>query len=179
MMAASQAPAPSPAGGDWSPTPPRAPPPAYQAAAAVTSVAVTSSRLVEAEWYGRDYTKYLLVASTAGGADAPVTSERRFSEIIAFHETFVAPVMSVDRPVLLPPDTDVLAAAAKNDPDIVAARRVAIQHWANSALELGDRLGSQLYTAALQRFLRGGDTELSPVPGPAIWDPAGEWCVRS
>ena len=77
---------------------------------------------------GRDFTKYLMVATTEGGeAASPVTCERRFSEVKRFHDDFVAPVMSLDQPVLLPPDTDIMAAAAKNDHDVVTSRREAIQ----------------------------------------------------
>ena len=69
------------------------PPTAAQTAAAegfnrqrVSAVRVTSSRLCEAAWYERDYTKYRFESSMTAPApgalpDTPASFERRFSEV--------------------------------------------------------------------------------------------------
>eukprot|EP01050_Picozoa_sp_SAG11_P018780 SAG11_NODE_2893_length_2860_cov_8.281420_4_plen_102_part_00 len=60
----------------------------------------------------------------------------------------------------------------KNDIDVVAARQLALEHWAKNALALASRLGSATLDAALQRFLRGGETEFScPVPHASVRPP--------
>jgi hypothetical protein len=155
----------------------------------VTGVHVTGSRVVDPpEFYVRAYTVYSIVCTTEGSAAAPIPSERRFSEIAAFHDAWVQPLMSLDVPVELPSTEAPVDFARKNEADVVAERKIAIQAWANSALAVSRRIGSQVFTTALQLFLRG-----FPSPGPAeaavmrmawepptsTWDPAGAWVFHT
>ena len=108
-------------------------------------------------------------------------SERRFSEIVKFHDAFVTPLQSLDCKVLLPSDLDPVAYLEKNEPDVVAERRIAIQHWANSCLEMASRTGSASFDASLPLFLRGGNA-LEACPKPVAgdpWDPSGEWVFNT
>ena len=51
-----------------------------------SSSSVVIYRIVDGDqFWEREYTKYLLVATTDALGSPPVTSERRFSEIIKFH----------------------------------------------------------------------------------------------
>lgn len=140
------------------------------------------------DFWNRAFTVYSLVASTEGADPKALHSERRFSEVHSFHEAWVKPLMSLDCPVELPSDLEPIAFAKKNDADIVAERKIAIQTWANSALALSKRVDSLVFTTALQLFLRG-----YPSPGPEeavilrnmweppkhVWDPAGAWTFHT
>lgn len=144
----------------------------------VTAVEVTSSRIVPgAAFWEREYTLYFFVSTITGAA--PLTFERRFSEVVRFHDEFVKPVMSFDRPIMLPSDLQPGDFVMKNDEKVVTSRRVSLRHWANSCLEMSNRLGSPQFDSALQLFLRGGDTDMCALPFPEVWDPAGEWVFNT
>ena len=149
----------------------------------------TGSRVIDPpEFWNRKFTVYSLVAATEGEGAKALHSERRFSEIHAFHEAWVVPLMSLDCPVELPSDMEPVSFAKKNDADVVIERRVAIQAWANSCLAMAKRVDSLVFTTALQLFLRG-----YPSPGPEeatilrntweppkhSWDPAGAWIFHT
>jgi hypothetical protein len=149
----------------------------------------TGARVIDPpDFWNRAFTVYSLVATTEGAGATPLASERRFSEVHTFHEAWVVPLMSLDCPVELPSDLEPIAFAKKNDADIVAERKIAIQTWANAALAMSKRVGSQVFTTALQLFLRG-----YPSPGPEeaavmrntweapthTWDPAGAWIFHT
>lgn len=149
----------------------------------------TGSRVIDPpDFWNRAFTVYSLVASTEGEGAKALRSERRFSEIHAFHQAWVAPLMSLDCPVELPSDLEPLGYAKKNDADVVADRKIAIQAWANSALAMSKRAGSLVFTTALQFFLRGYPStspEESEIlrntwePPKNVWDPAGAWIFNT
>lgn len=149
----------------------------------------TGARVIDPpDFWNRAFTVYSIVASTEGHDAKALHTERRFSEIHAFHETWVAPLMSLDCPVELPSDMEPIAFAKKNDADVVAERKIAIQAWANSALAMSKRVGSLVLTTALQLFLRGypspGKEEAAILrdiwePPKNTWDPAGAWIFHT
>jgi hypothetical protein len=149
----------------------------------IGNVQCTSSRIVPGtDFMEREYTMYLLVSSTEAADGAPketVQVERRFSEVVKFHDEFVKPLMSLDRPVLLPSDMNPVDYVNKNDSSVISERRIALQYWANGCVQMSIRLGSPVFDFALQHFLRGGNTDACPLPSPAVWDPAGEWTFNT
>ena len=96
----------------------------------ITRVAVTGSRTIEATtFFERTYTVFQLEGEAEGIGGVrpdPVMTERRFAEIVDFHEAWCEPMMSPDRPVFLPPKEPV-SFVMKNDAEVVADRVVAIR----------------------------------------------------
>ena len=126
----------------------------------------------------KSYTVYHIDGLT-GNVGEPVRSKRRFSEIARFHEEFVAPMMSYDRPVLLPATGSVFF---KNSEAVVAERMAGLQEWCNQCIQLARRLALPYFDDTLQKFLNGVAVDsLQPAPvdaGTTMWDAAGEWVYR-
>eukprot|EP01051_Picozoa_sp_SAG22_P008173 SAG22_NODE_608_length_8601_cov_24.764291_3_plen_420_part_00 len=104
--------------------------------------------------------------------------QKRFSDFVELHTKCVAPAMAVTSPVELPDQNmSTFGGATKNSEAVVEQRKVALERYLNSALQLSSRLQCAGFAAALQIFFAGplAGANAPPSLPPTVWDAVGKW----